>query len=368
MIPFLDFKQLNAELRDELIAACARVIDSGWYINGPEVEAFEAEFARYCGVAHCIGVANGLDALVLVLRAWLQMGRLREGDEVIVPSNTFVASVLAVSQNRLTPVLVEPDPRSFNLCPHRLEQALSDRTRVVLPVHLYGQLADMPRIADWARRHGLLVLEDAAQAHGARLGGRSAGAWGDAAGFSFYPGKNLGAIGDAGAVVTDDQDLADVLAALRNYGSREKYHNERLGVNSRLDEIQAAMLRVKLRALDRSIEQRRAIAQVYGSRIRNPLIELPVLAMDGPESHVWHLYVVRTADRDGLQRHLAQAGVGSLVHYPVPPHRQQAYAGAFRDRYPLSEHLHDTVLSLPLGPYLSLAQIDAVVDACNSYR
>ena len=256
MVPFLDLKALNARYREELIAAAVRVIDSGWYILGAQLEAFEAEFARYCGVQHCIGVGNGLDALTLTLRAWKEMGRLQDGDEVIVPSHTYIATCLAVTESGLQPVLVEPDPTTYNLCPSKLEAAITSKTRALIAVHLYGQLAPMPEIMTVAKRHGLLVLEDAAQAHGASIGGRRAGHWGDAAGFSFYPGKNLGALGDAGAVTTSDGALADVVRTLGNYGSQRKYENAYQGVNSRLDEIQAAMLRVKLRHLDTEVERR----------------------------------------------------------------------------------------------------------------
>ena len=257
MIPFLDLKAINAQYRDELVDACARVIDSGWYIGGSELEQFEQQFANYCGTKCAIGVANGLDALILTLRAWKELGKLKEGDEVIVPSNTYIASILAISANNLTPILVEPCVDSFNIDPKKIEAAITSRTKAILPVHLYGQLADMPAIMAIAKRHELLVLEDSAQAHGACLDGKKAGSWGDASGFSFYPGKNLGALGDAGAITTSDEDLADTLRALRNYGSHEKYKNLFQGVNSRLDEILAAMLIVKLSYLENEIAHRR---------------------------------------------------------------------------------------------------------------
>ena len=263
MIPFLDLKAINAQYRDELVDACTRVIDSGWYIGGSELEKFEQQFASYCGTQYAIGVANGLDALILTLRAWKELGKLKEGDEVIVPSNTYIASILAISANNLTPVLVEPSVDSFNIDPKKIETAITSKTKAILPVHLYGQLADMPAIMDIAKHHELLVLEDSAQAHGASLDGKRAGSWGDASGFSFYPGKNLGALGDAGAITTSDEELANTLRALRNYGSHEKYKNLFQGVNSRLDEIQAAMLNVKLNHLDNEIAHRRKVANDY---------------------------------------------------------------------------------------------------------
>lgn len=365
MISFLDLQAINAVLRDELQAACLRVIDSGWYIQGQELAAFEQEFAAWCGSKYCIGVANGLDALTLTLRAWKAQGRLQEGDEVIVPANTYIASILAITENRLTPVLVEPDEYSYNLSPAHVEAAITPRTRAILPVHLYGQLADMPALLAIARQHSLLVLEDAAQAHGASIEGRKAGSWGDAAGFSFYPGKNLGALGDAGAITTDDEELAKLLRALRNYGSHEKYRNLLPGVNSRLDEMQAAMLRVKLKHLEAQTTQRRELARFFLDAIRHPEVVLPVV--ERQEQHVWHLFVVRSARRDALQQHLANAGIQTLVHYPIPPHKQQAYAEWNHLGFPLTERIHDEVLSLPMGPHLSQAEAQAVVDGVNAF-
>lgn len=366
-VPFLDLKQINARYREELIAACTRVIDSGWYIAGEELAAFEQEFAAHCGVRHCIGVANGLDALTLTLRAWKTLGRLKEGDEVLVPANTYIASILAITENRLVPVLVEPDPRTMNINPELIEAAITESTRAILPVHLYGRLADMPAIVEIAGRHGLLVLEDAAQAHGAGRNGRKAGSWGDAAGFSFYPGKNLGALGDAGAVVTDDVELAGRLRALRNYGSHEKYRHDFQGVNSRLDEIQAAMLRVKLRHLDEDIRLRRQVAKAYLDGISCLDIILPSLADEDRDAHVWHLFVVQSEHRGLLQSHLERSGIGSLIHYPVAPHRQAAYSGCWNESLPVTEALHRNVLSLPIGPSIGAREIDAVIAACNRF-
>ena len=366
MTPFLDLQSINAQYRAELIEACTRVIDSGWYISGNELSQFEQEFATYCGSAHCIGVANGLDALILTLRAWLELGRLQPGDEIIVPANTYIASILAISANGLTPVLVEPDAASFNLSPANARAAITAKTRAILPVHLYGQLADMPAIMALAREHGLLVLEDAAQAHGAAIAGKRAGSWGDAAGFSFYPGKNLGALGDAGAITTQDSELAQTLHALRNYGSHEKYKNLFKGVNSRLDEIQAAMLRVKLSKLELETQHRRSIAAIYLQNIHHPAVQLPQVA--SPEQHVWHLFVIRTGQRTALQQHLAAQGIQTLIHYPIPPHQQQAYAEWNAQSYPLTEAMHQEVLSLPMGPTLTKNEALQVAKMVNSFK
>ena len=370
MIPFLDLKSVNNQLRAELVDACTRVIDSGWYIGGSELLRFEGDFASYCGTKHCIGVANGLDALILTLRAWKELGRLKEGDEVIVPANTYIASILAITENKLVPILVEPDAASFNLCADKVKIALTSKTRAILPVHLYGRLADMPALLDIARQHGLLVLEDSAQAHGASINGRRAGNWGDASGFSFYPGKNLGALGDAGAVTTNDDELVQVLRALRNYGSHEKYKNLYQGVNSRLDEIQAAVLSVKLRYLDEQTAHRQKIAHAYMEGIANPAISLPLGSGASAltlSSHVWHLFVVRCQQRDALQKHLAGHGVQTLIHYPIPSHQQQAYRQWNGLSFPLTEKIHQEVLSLPIGPTLTLEEANHVVHACNIF-
>ena len=366
MISFLDLQAINAQYRTELIEACTRVIDSGWYIGGNELTAFEQQFAAYCGTTHCIGVANGLDALILTLRAWLELGRLQPGDEIIVPANTYIASILAISANGLTPVLVEPDAASFNLCPANARAAITAKTRAILPVHLYGQLADMPAILALARQHDLLVLEDAAQAHGASISGKRAGSWGDAAGFSFYPGKNLGALGDAGAITTHDAQLAKTLRALRNYGSHEKYKNLFKGVNSRLDEIQAAMLRVKLSKLELETRDRRELAAIYLQKIQHPGVRLPQVASS--EQHVWHLFVIRTQQRAALQQHLAAQGIQTLIHYPIPPHQQQAYQEWNGRSYPVTEAMHQEVLSLPMGPTLSEEAAFRVAAAVNGFN
>lgn len=364
-VPFLSLRDINARHADELKAAVARVIDAGWFILGDELAAFEIEFAAYCGTRHAVGTGNGLDALALVLRAWREMGELAEGDEVIVPANTFIASFLAISESGLRPVPVEPDPRTFTLDPARVEAAITARTRVIMPVHLYGQLADMRALADIAGRHGLLLLEDAAQAHGASWDGVRAGAFGHAAAFSFFPAKNLGALGDGGAVTTDDDQLAAYVAALRNYGSEVKYDHPMRGINSRLDEIQAAVLRVKLRYLDADTARRRAIAARYRVGIAHPGIILPSETHDG--AHAWHLFVVRCGWRDELQRYLRTVGVQTQVHYPVPPHHQDAYPELRGLSLPVAEQLHREVLSLPMSPTLTDAQVAHVIAMCSAF-
>lgn len=370
MIPFLNLKSINEQYRNELLEACTRVIDSGWYIGGTELEAFEKNFARYCGTKFAIGVANGLDALILVLRAWKELGKLKDGDEVLVPSNTYIASILAITANQLTPVLVEPELASYNIDPNKIALAITDKTKAILPVHLYGQLAPMPEIMQIAKKHNLLVLEDSAQSHGAELDGKKAGNWGDASGFSFYPGKNLGALGDAGAVTTNDEELANMLKALRNYGSHEKYKNLVPGVNSRLDEIQAAMLDVKLKHLDHEVTHRRLIANQYLTHIKNPLIQLPLNEIDAETytQHVWHLFVIRTEHREALQKFLADHGVQTLIHYPIPPHKQQAYKELNNLSFPISEQIHYQVISLPIGPTLSLPDADKIIALCNQFK
>lgn len=363
-IPFLDLGAAYRELQADIDAAVARCLASGYYIGGPEVESFEEEFAAYCGAACAVGVANGLDALHLALRA-MDVG---PGDEVIVPSNTYIATWLAVSQCGATPVPVEPDVQTFNINPALIEAAVTPRTRVIVPVHLYGHPADLDPILAIARQHGLRVLEDAAQAHGARYKGRRLGAHGDAVAWSFYPGKNLGAMGDGGAVTTDDPQLADRLRMLRNYGSRIKYVHEVQGYNSRLDPVQAAILRVKLSHLQEWNARRSAIAQRYQQGLAGCGLTLPHAA-EWAEP-VWHLYVVRSPQRQALQRLLAESGVGTLIHYPIAPHLQQAYAqaGWTRGAFPLAERMAEQVLSLPIGPHLGEAGAAAVVAALETLK
>ncbi|MFQ2472377.1 DegT/DnrJ/EryC1/StrS family aminotransferase [Aeromonas caviae] len=366
MITFLDLQAVNHQYHQELKAACARVIDSGWYIMGNELNEFEIEFARYCGTKHAIGVANGLDALNLVLRAWKELGKLQSGDEVIVQANTYIASILAITENDLVPVLVEPNPETFNLEPTQVKAAITSRTKAILPVHLYGQLSPMPELMAIAAEFDLLVLEDCAQAHGAELQGKRAGNWGHAAGFSFYPGKNLGALGDAGAVTTNEDELAQTIRALRNYGSHKKYENLYQGVNSRLDEIQAAMMRVKLPYLEGETARRQSIAHSYRTRITNSLVKLP--SVEHERTHVWHLFVIRSEVREQLQQWLSEQGIQTLIHYPIPPHKQNAYP-EFQDyRLPLTEQIHQQVLSLPMDPTMSDEAVTRVIDAVNGFK
>ncbi|EKO3932952.1 DegT/DnrJ/EryC1/StrS family aminotransferase [Vibrio fluvialis] len=365
MIPFLDLKAINKQYQQELKEACDRVIDSGWYIQGRELQQFEDEFSAYCGTKHAIGVANGLDALTLTLRAWKELGKIREGDEVIVPANTYIASILAITENRLIPILVEPSPTTFNLDPKSIEDSITSKTKAILPVHLYGLISPMHEIMQIAKQYNLLVLEDCAQAHGASIDGKKAGNWGDAAGFSFYPGKNLGALGDAGAITTNDDELAEILKALRNYGSHRKYENLYQGVNSRLDEIQAAMLSVKLKYLDEETKLRREVANTYLKNIVNPKIKLP--SVIDKDSHVWHLFVIKTEDRKSLYNYLADNGVSTMIHYPIPPHKQQAYSGFLENDYPITEDIHKTVLSLPIGPVLKYNDIKKIIRLLNEY-
>ncbi len=362
-VRFLDLGAAYNELQQELDDAAARVLRSGWYVLGPEVEAFEAAFAELVGVKHCVGVASGLDALYLSLRS---MG-IGSGDEVIVPANTYIATWLAVTQTGAMPVPVEPSELTYNLDPTKIEHAVTGRTSAILPVHLYGQPADMDPILDIANRHGLRVLEDAAQAHGARYQGRRVGTLGDSAAWSFYPGKNLGALGDAGAVTTNDDEIADHVRCLRNYGSRTKYVNELRGVNSRLDELQAALLIVKLKHLDEWNDRRRRVAQLYSSGLRDTPLVLPTVP--GWALPVWHLFVIRSNRRDDLQLYLRQNGVETLLHYPIPPHLQAAYRdlGLVEGSLPISEAIHREVLSLPMGPHLSNEAVAKVIRVVTEF-
>ena len=362
-IPFLDLKAINLTQQDEIEQAMRRVLHSGWYVLGKEVDAFEKAYAAYCGTRHAIGVANGLDAIFLLLKAY----GVGPGDEVIVPSNTYIATWLAATHCGATPVPVEPVEGTYNLDPSRVAAAITPRTRAIIPVHLYGQAADMDPLMALAREHNLKVIEDGAQAHGALYHGRKVGALGHACAFSFYPGKNLGALGDAGAITTDDDALAQTLRTLRNYGSQKKYHNELAGFNSRLDELQAAVLSVKLPVLDQQNAARAAIAAVYTEGLAGiPGLRLPEVASWADP--VWHLYVVRHARRDALAAKLAEAGVGTLVHYPLPPHQQPAYEelGLKTGDFPIAEAIHREVLSLPMGPTMTVAEAQQVVTAVRA--
>lgn len=364
-VDFLDLKNINLKYEGELVEAFTRVLHSGWYIMGKELSDFESKFAQYCGVKYCVGVANGLDALILVIRAWKEMGKLKDGDEIIVPANTYIASVLAITENNLKPVFVEPDINTYNLDPLKIEKAITNKTKAILPVHLYGQICNMPAIKNIAEKYNLLILEDSAQSHGATISGVKSGAWGDASGFSFYPGKNLGAIGDAGAITTNDPELDKMLRAIRNYGSHKKYHNITCGVNSRLDELQAAFLKVKLLNLDADTHIRREIAKKYLNEIKNKKITLPHIGSE--DMHVWHLFVIRCETRDDLQNFLTERGIQTLIHYPIPPHKQDAYKQFSHLKLPLTEKIHEEVLSIPISPVMTSEQVEYVIQALNNY-
>lgn len=364
MIPFLDLKGINAQYRTELMEACTKVIDSGWYIQGNEHIEFEKEFSKFCGTKYAIGVANGLDALILILRAYKEMGIIKDGDEVIVPSNTYIASILAISDNNLVPVLVEPEINTYLIDPSKIEERITNKTKAIMPVHLYGQTCEMDEINKIAKKYNLKVIEDSAQSHGAYYNDKRCGNLGDASGFSFYPGKNLGALGDGGAVTTNDEKLAKTIKALANYGSSRKYENTYKGTNSRLDEIQAAMLRVKLRYLDAEIEKREEISNYYLENIKNKNIILPVIRTDS----VWHLFVIRTSKREELQKYLLDNGIQTLIHYPLAPHKQEAYKEWKSDSYPISEKIHDEVLSLPISGVQSFKDTEKIVEVINVYQ
>lgn len=364
MIPFLDLYKINQQYRDELVEAATRVIDSGWYILGKENQAFEEEFADFCGVKHCIGTANGLDALYLIFRAYMELGIMDEKDEVIVPANTYIASILAISQNQLTPVLVEPNIETYNIDLGLIESKITAKTKAILVVHLYGRVCEMDAINAIAKKHNLKVIEDCAQAQGAMYEGKRTGNLGDAAGFSFYPGKNLGALGDAGAVTTNDQELKEVVRAIRNYGSNEKYYNKYKGRNSRLDEMQAALLRVKLNYLDKENQVRSDIANRYLDEIKNPSIKLPLAAKN---ENVWHVFPVRTENRRKLQEFLTRNEVQNLIHYPVAPHHQEAYKEWNLLSFPITEKIHHQILSLPISSVLEYNEVDQVINTLNEF-
>lgn len=366
MIPFLNLKKINNKYYNELTQEFASFLDSGWYILGERVKKFENEFAEFCNVKHCIGVANGLDALILIIRAYKELGKLKEGDEIIVPANTYIASILAISENRLIPILVEPDIQTYTLDTKKIESKITSKTRAILPVHLYGQICNMTEINNIAKKYNLLVIEDSAQSHGAIHDGKKSGNLGDASGFSFYPGKNLGALGDAGAITTNDTELAEMLYVLRNYGSEKKYFNKIQGVNSRLDELQAGFLSIKLKYLQLETETRRSIANRFLSGIINPNLILPVVEID--VSCVWHLFVLRTRDRDKFQSYLMENGVQTVIHYPLPPHLQNAYKSMNKKSLPITEEIHNTIISIPLDISMSDDDVKMVIDVCNQYN
>jgi dTDP-4-amino-4,6-dideoxygalactose transaminase len=340
-------------------------VDSGWFLLGEELYKFENDFAKFTGIKHCIGVANGLDALKLILKGYIEMGLMKEGDEVIVPANTYIATILAITENRLTPILVEPDIITFNLDENKIEQAITRHTKAIMIVHLYGQNSYTEKIADIAKRYNLKIIEDNAQAQGAFYKGKRTGSLGDAAGVSFYPGKNIGAIGDAGAVLTNDNELSSIVRALGNYGSKVKYENNYQGLNSRLDEIHAAVLRVKLKYLDQDNTERRKTAIKYLTSIRNNAIILPQIVTE--EGHVWHLFVVRTKDRLALQKHLLKDEIQTLIHYPIPPHKQKAYQNWNHLSFPITEKIHSEVLSLPISPVMTIEDIEKIILSVNAY-
>ena len=366
MIQFLNLNKLNQPFETAFQEEMKQFLDGGWYILGNEVKQFETNFAAYCGTNHCIGVGNGLDALVLIFKAYIHLGKLQKGDEVIVPANTYIASILAVLQADLLPVLVEPRLETYNINPEEIKAKITSKTKAILPVHLYGQLCEMEVISSIAKEHNLLVVEDAAQAHGAEWNGSKAGNFGNAAGFSFYPGKNLGALGDAGAITTNDDALAEVLFSMRNYGSKVKYENEIIGVNSRLDELQATFLNIKLDHLDAENESRKTIAKRYLSEIINDKIVLP--NWDFSQNHVFHLFVIRTANRLAIQKYLKDNGVETMIHYPIPPHKQKALSNWNNLSFPISEKIHDEVLSIPLNSGLSNSDINYIISKLNAYN
>lgn len=365
MIKFLDLQKINTAYEPGLSEAIQRVINSGWYLLGEEVKTFEQEYAKYIGSKHCIGVANGLDALRLILRAYIELGIMEEGDEIIVPANTYIASILAITDNKLKPILVEPDIQTYNLAPFLIEEKITKRTKGIMLVHLYGQSAFHPEIERLVEKHNLKLVEDNAQAQGCYYKEQRTGSLGHSAGHSFYPGKNLGALGDAGAVTTNDDQLADVVRTLGNYGSRQKYVNDFKGLNSRLDEIQAAVLSVKLKHLDAENQRRREIADYYIENIKHPEIILPNCQIAA--SHVWHLFIIRHPQRDQLQKYLAKNGIQTIIHYPIPPNKQLAYKELKDLSFPITDHIHNEVLSLPLSPVMVKEEIIDVINTLNNF-
>lgn len=371
MIIFSDLQKVNQQYADELKQVASEVIDSGWYLFGERVKQFEQNLAAYIGVKHTIGVGSGFDALRLILRAYIEMGVMKEGDEVIVPANTYIATILAITDNRLKPVLVEPNINTYNLNISLIEKHITSSTKAIMLVHLYGQVCWSEDMETIAKRHNLKIIEDNAQAIGAEWQGEKTGSLGDAAGFSFYPGKNLGALGDAGAVTTDDHELAVVIRALGNYGSKQKYIHKYQGINSRLDEIQAAMLNIKLKYLDEENQRRREIAQYYCEKITNDKIKLPIInhqsSIINDKSHVWHLFVIRTPQRYKLQAYLTEQDIQTLIHYPIPPQKQDAYNDFRNMSFPVTEQIHKEVLSLPISSVMSHIEVQKVVNTIENY-
>ncbi len=371
MIKFLDLQKINAQYADELKQAASEVIDAGWYLLGERVKRFEANLASYIGVKHAIGVGNGFDALRLILKAFIELGTMNEGDEVMVPANTYIATILAITDNRLKPVLIEPNINTYNFDISLIEQHITQRTRAIMIVHLYGQACWGEELEAMAKKYRLKIIEDNAQAIGAIYGGKKTGSLGDAAAFSFYPGKNLGALGDSGAVTTNDDDLARVVRALANYGSTKKYVNDYKGLNSRLDEIQAAFLDVKLKFVDTENKRRRLIAHYYLENIKHPEIVLPIYNVQSTihrEQHVWHLFIIRTRDRNNLQNYFTDNGIQTLIHYPIPPHKQSAYKEWNGFRFPITDKIHNEVISLPISPVMTNADVENVVQILNKFH
>ena len=361
MIKFLDLEKINNRFREEIDARIKSILDKGWYLQGEWDKTFEDNFAKFCGVKHCIGCANGLDALNLIIRGY----GFGAGDEIIVPANTYIASILAISENGCTPVLVEPDINTYNINPDLIEEKITDKTKAVMVVHLYGQAVQMDKVWTLAKKYNLKVIEDSAQAHGAYYNGKRTGNLGDASGFSFYPGKNLGCMGDGGCVTTNDDELAAKIRAIANYGSDRKYHHIYKGVNSRLDEIQAAVLDAKLPYLDKDNARRREISKYYRENIKNPNIFLPKVYDE--KAHVWHIFPIRCEERDKLQKYLEENGIQTNIHYPTPPHKQGAYKEWENESYPVSEEIHRTELSLPISPVMTNSDVQSVVEVINDF-
>lgn len=365
MVKFLDLQKINHQYEKELKNACQKVIDSGWYVQGHECEGFEEEFAKYCGTKYCVGVANGLEALTLILRAYKELGFMDENSEILVPSNTYIASILSISENNLTPILVEPKIDTYLIDSKKIEEKITPKTKAIMPVHLYGQTCQMDKIEEIAKKYDLKIIEDSAQSHGAYYTDRRCGNLGNASGFSFYPGKNLGALGDGGAVTTNDKELSECVRALGNYGSHKKYENLYKGINSRLDEIQAAMLRVKLKYLDEEISKRRDVARYYLENIENKKITLPTLRKE--DNHVWHLFTVRVTNREKFQKYLTENGIQTLIHYPISPNKQEAY-NEWKDKsYPISEQIHKEIISLPISGVMDTKSVKYVVEIVNGF-
>lgn len=365
MIKFLDLYKINQQYRKEIDKAIKQILDSGYYILGKEVKTFETNFANYIGTKYCIGTGNGLEALSLIIKGYKELGVLKDSDEIIVPANTFIASILAISQNNLTPVLVEPDINTYNINPDLIEEKITKKTKAIMIVHLYGQTVKMDKIWKLVKKYNLKIIEDSAQAHGAKYKNKMVGNLGDASGFSFYPGKNLGAIGDAGAITTNDKKLADTIRAIANYGSSEKYVNIYKGTNSRLDEIQAAILNTKLKYLDSDNNKRRIVAKYYLDNIKNQKITLPNIT-DFNE-HNFYVFVIRTKNRNQLQKYLENNGIGSLIHYPIPPHKQQAYKEWNKLNLPITEQIHNEILSIPISPVLTQNEVKKIVKVLNNF-